>query len=177
MKIEITSPLRVFSWGFRERWVSRCMRHTTAKFGSLVHRFGMIPVGVLFRYYFEKIRWTPKPGVFLRGAPSHLQKSEATVIESTPIFPRTERVLAESSATLRESCSTEMKRIRLFCPRPTLNPRVDNLPNYFERGPATRRAYVGKAPPLPSGYWQVAAEGGGNLPNYLKQLPSPGREV
>ena len=48
-QIEITSPLRVFKGSFRGRWVSRCMRHATAKFGSLVHRFGMIPVGVLFR--------------------------------------------------------------------------------------------------------------------------------
>ena len=38
-----------------------------------------------------------------------------------PIFPRTERVLAESPATMRESCSPEMKRIWPFCPRPTLN--------------------------------------------------------
>ena len=49
VKIKITSPLRVFSWRFGERWVSRCMGHTTAKFGSLGHRFGMISVGVLFR--------------------------------------------------------------------------------------------------------------------------------
>ena len=45
-QIEITSPLRVFSSRFRGRWVSRCMRHATAKFGSLVYRFGMISVGL-----------------------------------------------------------------------------------------------------------------------------------
>ena len=45
-QIEITSPLGVFSTRFRGRWVSRCMRHATAKFGSLVHRFGMISLGL-----------------------------------------------------------------------------------------------------------------------------------
>ena len=34
VKNEITSPLRVFSARFWGRWVSRCMRHATAKFGS-----------------------------------------------------------------------------------------------------------------------------------------------
>ena len=53
VKIEITSPLRVFSARFRERWVRRCMRHATAKFGSLVHRFGMISIGLHAREIFE----------------------------------------------------------------------------------------------------------------------------
>ena len=61
----------------------------------------------------------------MRGAPTHLHKSEATVIEKNPIFPRTERVLAESPATLRESCSTEMKRIWPFCPGPTLKEQLN----------------------------------------------------
>ena len=69
---EITSPLRVFSWGFRERWVSRCMRHATAKFGSLVHRFGMISVGLHAREFFEIDFWSfldpPNRGYFEGGA-------------------------------------------------------------------------------------------------------------
>ena len=44
------------------------------------------------------------------------------------MFPRTESVLAESPAALRESCSTEMKRIWPFCPRPTLM-QVENRQN------------------------------------------------
>ena len=58
------------------------MRHATAKFGSLVHRFGMISVGLHARDFFEIV--PPKPGVFLRETPALLHKSEATVIEKTP---------------------------------------------------------------------------------------------
>ena len=72
------------------------MRHATAKFGSLVHRFGMISTGLHARDFFRN--W----------------------IDNTPIFSRTERVSAESPATSRESCSTEMKRIWPFWARPTL---------------------------------------------------------
>ena len=75
-------PVRVFSSRFRGRWVSRCMGHATAKFGSLVHRFGMISVGLNARDFFSKL--DPKSGAFLRGAPALLHKSEATVIENTP---------------------------------------------------------------------------------------------
>ena len=53
----------------------------------------------------------PQIGGILRGAPPHLHKSEVTVIDNTPIFPRTEKVLAESPATLREGCSPEMMKI------------------------------------------------------------------
>ena len=49
-----------------------------------------------------------------------------------PMFSRTERVLAESPVALRESCSTEMKRIWPFCPRPTLQVLV---PLQFPIGP------------------------------------------
>ena len=59
------------------------MRYATAKFGSLVHRFGMISVGLHARDFFLEIG-PPKSGVFLRGAPAFLHKSEATVIENTP---------------------------------------------------------------------------------------------
>ena len=58
-QIEITSPLRVFKGRFRGRWVSRCMRHATAKFGSLVHRFGMISVGSGF--FFKSPPPVPAP--------------------------------------------------------------------------------------------------------------------
>ena len=50
----------------------------------------------------------------MRGAPAFQHKSEATVIEKSPIFPRIERVLAELAATLRESCSPEMTKISDF---------------------------------------------------------------
>ena len=86
------------------------MRHATAKFGSLVYRFGMISVGLHARDFFSKL--DPEIGGILRGAPTHLHKSEATVIENTPIFPRTERVLAQSPATLRGSFYPEMTKIR-----------------------------------------------------------------
>ena len=64
-KIKITSPLRVFKGGFREHWVSRYVRHTTAKFGLLVHRFGMISVGLHARDFFRNL--TPQIGGILRG--------------------------------------------------------------------------------------------------------------
>ena len=63
------------------------MGHATAKFGSLVHRFGMISVGLHARDFFEIDFWpfwTPKIGGILRGAPAFLHKSEATVIEKIP---------------------------------------------------------------------------------------------
>ena len=85
------------------------MRHATAKFGLLVHRFGMMLVGLHARDFIFR-NWTPKIGGILRGAPAHLHKSEATVIENNPLFPTTERVLAQSPATLRESCSPEMTK-------------------------------------------------------------------
>ena len=59
------------------------MRHATAKFGSLVYRFGMISVGLHAREFFFEIG-PPKFGGILRGAPPLLHKSEATVIENTP---------------------------------------------------------------------------------------------
>ena len=72
VKIKITSPLRVFKGGFRGRWVSRCMRHATAKFGSLVHRFGMISIGLHAREFFEIIFLSfldpPNRGYFEGGA-------------------------------------------------------------------------------------------------------------
>ena len=114
VQIEITSPLRVFSWRFRERWVKRCIRHATAKFGSLVHRFGMISVGLHARECFEIdfwSFWTPKSGVFCGGHRHFFKNLKRQSSKKSPIFPRTKRVLAESSATFRESCSTEMKRI------------------------------------------------------------------
>ena len=82
--------------------------------GSYRAEYNRTPAGSFFGIFFEKIRWTPKIGGILRMAPALLHKSEATVIESIPIFPRTERVLAESPATMRESCSPEMKRIWPF---------------------------------------------------------------
>ena len=66
------------------------MRHATAKFGSLVHRFGMISVGLHARDFFSKL--DPQNRGYFEGAPALLHKSEATVIENTPIFLRTERV-------------------------------------------------------------------------------------
>ena len=87
MKNEITSPLRVFKGGFRGRWVRRCIRHATAKFGSLVHRFGMISIGLHAREIFEIDFLSfldPQIGGILRGAPAFLHKSEATVIENIP---------------------------------------------------------------------------------------------
>ena len=72
VKIEITSPLLVFSWGFRGRWVSRCIRHATTKFGSLVHRFGIISIGLHAREIFEIDFWSfldpPNRGYFEGGA-------------------------------------------------------------------------------------------------------------
>ena len=61
--------------------MSRCMRHSTAKFGSLVHRFGMISVGLHARDFFKI---GPQNRGIFRVAPAHLHKSEATVIENTP---------------------------------------------------------------------------------------------
>ena len=58
-------------------------------FFSLVHRFGMISVGLHAREFFEInfcFFWTPKIGGILRGAPAFLHKSEATVIENTPPY-------------------------------------------------------------------------------------------
>ena len=63
------------------------MRHATAKFGSLVHRFGMILVGLHARDFIILEIGPPKSGVFLRGAPALLHKSEATAIENTPHIP------------------------------------------------------------------------------------------
>ena len=63
------------------------MRHATAKFGSLVHRFGMISIGLHARENFEIdfcLFWTPQIGGILRGTPAFLQKSEETVIERIP---------------------------------------------------------------------------------------------
>ena len=63
------------------------MRHATAKFGSLVHRFGMISIGLHAREIFEIdfcLFWTPQIGGILRGAPAFLHKSEETVIECIP---------------------------------------------------------------------------------------------
>ena len=63
------------------------MRHATAKFGSFVHRFNMISVGLHAREFFEIDFWSfldPQIGGILGGSPTHLQKSEETVIESTP---------------------------------------------------------------------------------------------
>ena len=63
------------------------MRHATAKFGSLVHRFGMISIGLHARDFFEIVFclfWTPQIGGILRKAPAFLHKSEATVIERIP---------------------------------------------------------------------------------------------
>ena len=60
------------------------MRHATAKFGFLVHRFGMISVGLHARDFFFFEIGPPKSGVFFRGAPAFLRKSEATVIEYPP---------------------------------------------------------------------------------------------
>ena len=65
-QIEITSHLRVFSWRFRGRWVNRCMRHATAKFGSLVYRFGMISVGLHAHDLFFEIG-PPKIGGIFEG--------------------------------------------------------------------------------------------------------------
>ena len=66
------------------------MGHATAKFGSLVHRFGnigMISVGLHARDFCFFEIGPPKSGVFSRGAPALLHKSEATVIENTPNIP------------------------------------------------------------------------------------------
>ena len=43
---EITSPLGVFSARFRGRWVRKCIGHATAAAGLLVHRLGLISVGL-----------------------------------------------------------------------------------------------------------------------------------
>ena len=79
-KNEITSPLGVLA-RFRGRWAHGCMRHATAAFGLLVHRLGMISVGLHARVFFRN--WTPKTGGISRGAPPYLHKSEATVIDNT----------------------------------------------------------------------------------------------
>jgi len=42
------------------------MRHATAKFGSLVHRFGIILVGLHARDFFLR-NWTPKIGGIFEG--------------------------------------------------------------------------------------------------------------
>ena len=79
---EITSPLGVSSARFRGRWARGCIGHATSAFCLLVHRFGMISVGLHAHDSFSP-KLDPKIGGILRGAPSHLHKSEATVIEST----------------------------------------------------------------------------------------------
>ena len=63
------------------------MRHATAKFGFLVHRFGMISIGLHAREIFEidflSFLDPPNRGYF-EGAPAFLHKSEETVIECIP---------------------------------------------------------------------------------------------
>ena len=90
VKIEITSPLRVFSWRFRERWVRRCMRHATAKFGCLVHRFGMISVGLHAHEFIEIDFWSfldpPYRGYFEGGAGNSAQIWGDRHRENPPYF-------------------------------------------------------------------------------------------
>ena len=73
----IATPLGVFSARFRGRWVRRCMRHATAKLGSLVHRFNMISVGLHAREFFEIVFWSfldpPNRGYFEGGAATSAQ--------------------------------------------------------------------------------------------------------
>ena len=73
----IATPLGVFSARFRGRWVRGCMRHATAKFGSLVHRFNMISVGLHAREFFEIVFWSfldpPNRGYFEGGAATSAQ--------------------------------------------------------------------------------------------------------
>jgi len=73
----IATPLGVFSARFRGRWVRRCMRHATAKLGSLVHRFNMISVGLHAREnskLFFGLFWTPpNRGYFEGGAATSAQ--------------------------------------------------------------------------------------------------------
>ena len=77
-----------------------------------------------FSVIFWKNPLDPKiGGIFEGSADTSAKNLRRQSSRASPIFPRTERVLAESSATLRESCSTEMKRIWPFCPRPTLKHR------------------------------------------------------
>ena len=53
-----------------------------------------------------------KRGYFEGGATAPAQIRGHSHRQHPPIFPRTERVLAESPATLRGSCSPEMAKIR-----------------------------------------------------------------
>ena len=97
------------------------MRHATAKFHLLVHRFGMISVGLHAREFFE-INFRPfldprNRGYFEGGADTSAKNLRRQSSSASPIFSRTERVLAKSSATLRESCSTEIKRIWPVLPK------------------------------------------------------------
>ena len=62
-------------------WARGCIRHATVAFCLLVHRFGMISVGLHARDFFSKL--DPRNRGILRGAPPHLHKSEATVTENT----------------------------------------------------------------------------------------------
>ena len=90
------------------------MRHATAKFGSLLYRFGMISVGLDAREFFEidflSFLDPPNRG-YIEGRRHFCTNLRRQSSSASLIFPRTERVLAESSATLRESCSTEINRI------------------------------------------------------------------
>ena len=121
VKIEITSPLGVFSARFRWRWVKMVHEPCDCKVwllsSSIWYDFGRGPFSVIFR----KNPLDPRNRGYFEGGRRHICTNPRPQSSKTPpIFPRTERVLAESSATLRESCSTEMKRILRFCPGPGL---------------------------------------------------------
>ena len=70
---KIATPLGVFSARFRGRWVRGCMRHATTAFGLLVHRFGMISVGLQTRDLLKLIFGTPNWGYFEESAATSAQ--------------------------------------------------------------------------------------------------------
>ena len=108
----------------------------------LVHRFSNISIGLHARDYVFFRNWTHQNRGYFEGGRRHICTNlRPQSLRTPPIFPRTERVLAQSPATLRESCSTEMKRIWPFCPRPTL--KRPGRPLATLRVDATRRRWLG----------------------------------
>ncbi len=83
---------------------------------SIWYDFGRVTCPWIFRNWFLVFFGPPKSGVFWGGRRHFCTNLRRQSSRASPIFPRTERVLAESPATMRESCSPEMKRIWPFWP-------------------------------------------------------------
>ena len=74
---------------------------------SIWYDFGRGPFSVIFR----KNPLDPRNRGYFEGGLWHFCTNlRPQSSRTTPIFPRTERVLAESQATLRESCSPKMTK-------------------------------------------------------------------